>query len=174
VLDEGLAPGATLHCNSASGRAIAAQKGAATTLPKPVLGHFTRWSRQTFAAPGSATQQLNLTPGKWQLSLQYNSQVKLDVTAGRAAKTLPPSLDGMYFSSPGRGAFWDAGSIMVTKPGPVEVTVDATDPPLLSRLTGARRRVWLGNLAASRVQTMQSHPLAKSCGLYVDHYVPQR
>jgi hypothetical protein len=174
VLHEALAPGATLNCNSASGRAIAAQKGTATTLPKPVLGHFTRWSRQTFAAPGSATQQLDLTPGKWQLSLQYNSQVKLDVTAGRATRSLPPSLDGMYFSSPGRGAFWDAGSLMVTKPGPVEVTVDAADPPLLSRLTGARRRVWLGNLAATRLQTMQSHPLAKSCGLYVDHYVPQR
>jgi hypothetical protein len=174
VLHEGLAPGAVLHCNSPAGRKTAAEAGSATILPEPVVGRFQRWSRQAFYAPGSATQKLVLQPGRWQLSLQYNSQVELHVSAGGETKTLPPSLDGMYFSSPGRGAFWDAGSLTVKKAGPVEVTVDASDPPLLSRLTGARRRVWLGTLAATKLQSMQTLPLAKSCGGYVDHYVPKR
>ncbi len=174
ILHEGVSPGAVLHCNSPSGRKIAAEAGTATVLPKPVVGRFEKWSRQTFAAPGSASQTLRLTPGHWQLSLQYNSQVGLDLTAGNATKSLPPSLDGMYFSSPGRGAFWDAGALTVKRAGPVEVTVDAADPPLLSRLTGTRRRVWLGALAATKLQSTRTLPLAKSCGKFVDHFVPRR
>ena len=44
------------------------------------------------------------------------------------------------------------------------------DPPFGSRLSGATRRVWLGNLAASPMMASKTRPLAKSCGGYVDHY----
>ncbi len=174
VLDEGLSSGVTLDCDSPVGSDLRIQDGTATTLPTPVLGRADAWSTPSFVAPGSAAQRLVLGPGRWQLSLQYNSQVRLEVTAPHVQQTLPPSLDGMYLSFPGHGAFWDAGALTVRKRGPVEVTVTASEPPFLSRLAGANRRVWLGTLAATKVQSPQEHPLAKSCGRYVDHYTLKR
>ena len=174
VLDEGLSSGATLNCDSPVGSDLRIQDGTATTLPTPVIGRATSWSTPSFVAPGSASQKLVLGPGRWQLSLQYNSQVRLEVEAPHVQQSLPASLDGMYLSFPGHGAFWDAGALTVRKRGPVEVTVSASEPPFLSRLVGANRRVWLGTLAATKVQSPQQHPLAKSCGRYVDHYTLKR
>ncbi|MDX6638634.1 MAG: hypothetical protein QOJ01_2145, partial [Solirubrobacterales bacterium] len=94
----------------------------------------------------------------------------LDVTGPHLQKALPPSLDGMYFTHPGEGEFWDAGALTVKRRGPVTITVTASQPPLLSRLAGAHRRVWLGTLAATRVAATHTLPLKQSCGQYVDHY----
>jgi hypothetical protein len=173
VLDEGLAPGVTLDCNSPKGSALHAQDGSATVLPTPVLGTVADWSRSSpFDAPGSASQTLDLTPGRWRLSLQYHSQAGLEVSGSKQVRAgLPPSLDGMYFSHQGQGAFWPAGEVKVTNTRPVTVTVSAAEPSGLQRLLGVRRRVWLGNLAASPVRATRSLPLSASCSDYVDHYV---
>jgi hypothetical protein len=171
VLDEGSSPGVKLDCNTPAASDLSIQDGSATVLPEPVVGDLTSWSRSSpFGAPGSASQKLVLRPGHWQLSLQYASQVSLDVTGPHLQKALPPSLDGMYFTHPGEGEFWDAGALTVKRRGPVTITVSASQPPLFSRLAGAHRRVWLGTLAATRVAATHTLPLKQSCGQYVDHY----
>ena len=62
--------------------------------------------------PGTAAQELELAPGRWQLSLQYHSQVASDRLRARGLEAeLPASLDGMYLTHQGQGAFWPAGEI---------------------------------------------------------------
>jgi hypothetical protein len=175
ILDEGIQPGAKLDCGAALGSKVHMENGTATVLPTPVVGAPEDWSRLSpFDAPGSASQTLNLTPGRWRLSLQYNSQAGLDASVLGRHTDLPPSLDGMYFTHPGQGAFWPAGAVNVKRARPVKITVTAHRPSGLQRLLGVRRRVWLGTLAASPVRATRTIPLARACGAYVDHYVPAR
>ena len=142
-------------------------------LRRPVRGGPGAWSRGfPFDAPGSATQTLKLGPGIWQLSLQYHSQVPLTVAATGSAEEveLPPSLDGMYLTHQGQGAFWHAGEMRAAGSRPVTVTVSAARPSALQRALGVRRQVWLGTLAATRPGSRQV-PLRRACGRYVDHYI---
>ncbi len=171
ILREGLDPGAKLDCKSTEGRQIAGEQGAATLLPDPVTGTPQDWSpAAVFDAPGSASQTLRLGPGHWRISLQYNSQVELHASAPGLATHMPPSLDGMYFTHAGQGAFWPAGELTLHHPETITLTIRGEDPPLLSRLSGATRRVWLGNVAASPTVASTTRPLRRSCGGYVDHY----
>ena len=94
--------------------------GAATVIREPVTGGPGAWSRGSpFDAPDGATQSLDLGPGRWRLSLQYHSQAPLTVSAPGSKVELPPSLDGMYLTHQGQGAFWPAGEVRVTgrRPG---------------------------------------------------------
>ena len=161
-------PGATLQCPS---RLSSLTNATATVLPQPVVGGPARWDRLTpFDAPATATQTLRLAPGRWRLSIQYNAQVPLTVTAGPSSVRLPPSLDGMYLTHQGQGAWWAAGTITVRGARPVTVSVNAARPSGLQRFLGVTRQVWLGGLAASRAAPPQSLPLGQACGRYVDHY----
>jgi hypothetical protein len=113
--------------------------------------------------------KLRLPRGRWNLSLQYDSQVSLTVTAGGHNFTLPPSLDGMYLSEQGEASFWHAGSLRSTG-GHVKVTVAASEPSSFQRFVGVRRQVWLGGIAAT-AGGPQTAPLHDACKRYVDHYV---
>jgi hypothetical protein len=171
VIDKDGAPGRILDCSTSAGRRISKKPGTATILPRPVVEPLEAWSRSSpFDAPGTASQKLALRRGRWALSLQYHSQVPLTVTAPGLRVTLPPSLDGMYLTHQAQGAFWRAGELRQTHPGAVTVTVSAAKPGAFQRLTGVRRQVWLGPLAATRPGATQV-PLADACGRYVDHFV---
>ena len=129
-------------------------------------------------APGEATTELELPAGAtgepWELSLQYHSQVPLAVLVdGERVASLPASVDGMYLSGAGRGAFWPAGEI-AAEPGGHEVTVRAAEPEGLAGSFDARRLVWLGDLAASPVTGPRTVALADACGDYVDHYAYEK
>jgi hypothetical protein len=170
VIDKNGTPGRALDCTSAPGRRLAARPGTATVIPEPVTGRPGAWSRGSpFDAPESATQSLDLGPGRWRLSLQYHSQAPLTVSAPGSKVELPPSLDGMYLTQKGEGAFWPAGEVRVSGGGPVPVTVDAARPSQLQRDLGVERRVWLGTLAATRSGAKRI-PLHDACGQYVDHF----
>jgi hypothetical protein len=56
---------------------------------------------------------------------------------------------------------------------PVEVTVTAEDPSGLQDALGVDRSVWLGEVAATRVDPLREPPaetaLGDACGDYVDH-----
>lgn len=170
VLNEGGAPGLTVDCNAPAGSDLSVQDGRATVLADPVVGQPESWGEAPFSAPGSASQTLELTPGRWDLSLQYASQAKLIVSGPGFSAGLPPSLDGVYFSHAGQGAFWAAGALHVRHAGPVKITVTAERPGALSRLAGVTRRVWLGAVAASPRMANSTVPLDRSCGRYVDHF----
>jgi hypothetical protein len=167
VLDEGGDPGRVLDCGRGS------VKGShATVLSDPVKRKPELWSEPVpFEAPGAAMQTLRLGPGRWLLSLQYQSQVPLTVEAAGASASLPPSLQGMYLTHQGQGSFWAAGEVEVRRHGPVKVTVEAAEPSGLQRALGVERRVWLGVLAATRAGPPTRTSLHGACGRYVDHYL---
>ena len=184
VLDEGGAPGVVVEKSSASQIPLACKpggdrpaNGSATVLPEPVVGGPGAWSRPVpFDAPGTAKQTLELAPGRWQLSIQYHSQVDLTLRAGGLEAELPASLVGMYLTHQGQGAFWPVGEVAAPAGG-LEVEVQADEPASLARLVGAQRKVWLGELAATRLDPLadepQDIPLADVCGRYLDRYVPR-
>ncbi len=113
VIDKDGTPGRVLDCSSPQGRRLSAARGHRDRDPRardasaPAPGAGAR----PFDAPGSATQSLDLGPGRWRLSLQYHSQVPLTVSAAGSKVELPPSLDGMYLTHQGQGAFWPAGEV---------------------------------------------------------------
>ena len=93
----------------------------------------------------------------------------LTVSAAGSKVELPPSLDGMYLTHQGQGAFWPAGEARGRGGGPTTVTVSAARPSRLQRLLGVKRQVWLGTLAATRPGARQV-ALHDACGRYVDHF----
>jgi hypothetical protein len=170
IIDRDGTPGRVLDCSTEAGRRLAKRSGTATVIPEPVTGGPRDWSRGfPFDAPGSAAQRLDLGPGRWHLSLQYHSQVPLTVEAGGSEVELPASLDGMYLTHQGEGAFWPAGEVRQEERGAVTVRVTAARPTARQRAVGVTRQVWLGGLAASQPGTEQV-PMRDACGRYVDHF----
>jgi hypothetical protein len=171
VIDKNGTPGRVLDCANERDRRLADHPGTATVIPEPVVGGPRDWSLPSpFDAPDRTTQSLDLPRGRWHLSLQYHSQAPLTVSApGSDEVELPPSLDGMYLTHQGQGAFWPAGEVRVTGSAPVTVAVEAERPTRRQRALGVQRRVWLGRLAASR-PGHQTIPLSDACGRYVDHF----
>jgi hypothetical protein len=162
------APGSRLRCTP---RIAGLTNATATILPRPVVGEPAQWDQLTpFDAPATATQSLRLSPGRWRLSIQYDSQVPLSLRAGGSSQRLPPSLDGMYLTHQGQGAWWSAGTVTVRGSKPVKVSVTAARPSWLQRLLGVRRQVWLGGVAATREAPPRTLPIGQACGRYVDHY----
>jgi hypothetical protein len=170
IIEKSGKPGRTLGCPDGASQGIASHDGMATLLDKPVLRKQSAWKRDShFDAPGTASVKMRLPRGRWDLSLQYDSQVSLVVTAGDRTFTLPPSLDGMYLSEQGEASFWRAGSVASTG-GPVKVTVSASEPSSFQRFVGVRRQVWLGGIAAT-AGGPHSVPLRDTCKRFIDHYV---
>ena len=177
-------PGATFHCPDGGPR----RRGDAVVIPKPAVARYANWRQppgpgaevagqeRGFQAPGTARITIELPkPGDYQLSLQYHSQVPLTVLFdGERVADLPASLDGMYLSGAGRGAYWPAGDVRGADAGEHEVTVQAADPGGLAGTLDARRLVWLGALAASPTTPPRTVALADACDQYVDHYTYQR
>ena len=183
VLDEGGDPGAILDCAGAAGRRLSRRGGTATVLPMPAVSTYDRWrtpapadpaaggQERGFEAPGTASAKLLLDPGRYDLSLQYHSEVPLEVLFnGEPVAELPPSLEGMYLSGAGRGAFWPAGTVEAPGVGPSAVEVRAAEPTGLQDALGVPRRVWLGDLAAGPVVRPATEAIADACAGYVDHF----
>ena len=171
VLMEDGDAGRILEC-SANDEPLGGRGAKATVLSTPVVGGALDWSIPSpFEAPATAVQRLDLTPGRWQLSLSYASQVPLTVDTGSQAVELPPSLDGVYLTHQGEAGFWDAGIVHVLETGPVTVTVHAEEPNTLQRALGVDRKVWLGRVAATTAAP-RGIATADACGEYLDHYVP--
>jgi hypothetical protein len=171
IIEKPYKPGRTLGCPAGPTLGIASENGSATLLDRPVERKASAWDPTWhFDAPGSASVKMRLPRGRWDLSLQYDSQVSLEVSAGGRSFTLPPSLDGMYLSEQGKASFWHAGSVR-SRGGKVNVTVTASEPSSFQRFVGVRRQVWLGGIAATMGKP-HDVPLRDTCKRYVDHYVP--
>jgi hypothetical protein len=176
--------GGVLDCDEALDR----RRGVATVITGGRRAPFTDWQlpppvetaaagqERAFEPPGEARIKIQVPEsGEYRLSLQYHSQVALDVLVdGSVVAELPPSLEGMYLDGAGRGAFWPAGEVDHADPGPIEVTVRATEPNGLADLVGAQRRVWLGDIAATPRDVTEDAELARACGLFVDHFTLER
>ncbi len=181
---EGGNPGAILHCRHGK----PGRQGEALVLGEPAVANYQDWAQppppgaqvagqeRGWQAPGTATIPIDLTEdGDFRLSLQYHSQVPLTVLFdGEQVAELPASLDGMYLSGAGRGAFWPAGEVSDVTAGKHEVTVRAAEPGGLAGTLDARRLVWLGDVTASPTTPPITVPLADACGRYVDHFAYDR
>lgn len=189
TLDEQALIGTRFDCSKPVIRALSRRRGVAAVTDPPVVGVKAGWrGGPYFAAGGSAAQQLDLSRGDWRLSLQYNSPVPLvvEVSDGfgekpRARFFLPPSLDGKVPYFEGAGPFWPAGqwrvrnSLVLTSEPPIGesvpvVTIRAPRLNWLQRLLGVRRRVALGQLAATSAKPERLVALNKACGRFVDWY----
>ncbi|HSI80646.1 MAG TPA: hypothetical protein VK919_08355 [Solirubrobacterales bacterium] len=188
--EEDADPGAVLDCELRPPRRF--RSSDAVVIGRPVTRPADRWSgtepidpkdaaagqENAFRAPGTGGQVLELGEGRWQLSLQYHSQVPLTIEVdGEGVAELPASLDGMYLVGAGRGAFWPAGEVDVAAGAgreSVTVTVAAAEPTWLQRTLGVERRVWLGRLAASPASEPETVPVADACDRYVDRIVRAR
>ena len=140
----------------------------------PLFAILFRWiPRQR---EGRLPRRVELTlpeSGPHELSLQYHSQVPLEVLVdGEPVGELPPSLEGMYISGAGRGAFWPAGEFEGS--GSATVTVRAAEPTGLQDALGVERRVWLGDVAATPAADPRIGPIEDACGDYVDHFSLER
>jgi hypothetical protein len=175
-------PGGTLDCASAEGRRYRQRGGTASVRPLPIVVPHRAWigdevtpaaggQQRGFSADSKIAAGLSFVePGeRYELSLQYHSQVPLTLTyGGEVVAELPPSLEGMYFNGAGQGAFWPAGEIEA-KEGPTAI-VTPKAPTGLREALGVVNRVWLGALAATPVGEAREVPLAQACDEYVDHF----
>jgi hypothetical protein len=170
IIDKNGTPGRILACPDGPQHGIAGRDGSATLLDRPLVRHQPAWSPTWgFDAPGTATVRMRLPRGRWDLSLQYDSQVPLVVTARGHSFTLPPSLDGMYLAEQGKASFWRAGTVR-SGGGRVQVTVSAREPSGFQRLVGVSRHVWLGALAATSGGPSTA-PLHDTCNRFIDHFI---
>jgi hypothetical protein len=173
VLAEAGRPGATLDCTTAEGRTLSRRRGIAHVIPEPVVGPPTAWSSDVKGAGDSATMQLKLPRGVWDLSLQYASRQNVTVSWPGFQRTLPANLARM-------GPFFSAGSVQSDGSTPVVVKASIAKLPAFGRLLGASGHTRaldslgsrpLGAVAATRRDDHGATvPLRRACGRYVDWY----
>jgi hypothetical protein len=166
ILAEGEAPGRTLDCRQAAGRAIAARPGVAYVRPAPVEGRARSWRPPGGGVTNSAApngerreQTLRLGPGTWDISVRYFSDVPLRLRAATLATTLPAYItDDSTFASAGTVA-WSGGPLVVSIEVPARRRVETI------------RTARLGTLVATPAgEPGRLVPLARACGRYVDWY----
>lgn len=147
-MEPGAAPTAELDCRggrpSSGFAAFAAQA--------PVRAEAGGWSpAATIESGAPATITIDLPPGLWSLSLQYDSTRAVTLTAPGLEAELPGNLDYR-----GVAPFWPAG-MLESDGGPVEVTATVESPPLAGRLLGTTSVAHLGTLGATAARPAYQH-----------------
>jgi hypothetical protein len=173
VLAEAGRPGATLDCTTAEGRTLSRRRGVAHVIAEPMVSGPTAWSSDVRGAGDSASQQLKLPRGRWDISLQYASRQPVTVTAPGLRATLPGNLARM-------GPFFTTGTVTSDGRTPVTVTASIEKLPAFGRLLGSSGHTRgldslgnrpLGAIAATRTDVRgRTIPLRRACGRYVDWY----
>jgi hypothetical protein len=172
TLFEPLNPGAPLDCTDPAEAPLSKLNGTASVFTvQPVLGKV--WHPSPELTQSKPTQQrLYLTPGRWDLSIQYASTQALTVTAsapGLAAPFRTELRTNLLFRGP--SPYYPVGTIDVRRPGEVLFNVDVADPPLIGRLLHTESKAYLSGLAATQADpARQTVPLRQACGRYVDWY----
>lgn len=170
-LAEGAAPGAILNCATRQGRALSRSGGTAGIWTTAPIGPNVGWEIGTtvppaspegfIAAPsGSAlTQTLTLPPGRWEISLPYQTTADLYLTAANLSAIIPSNLTNY-------GAYWRVGDLTSTG-SPIPVTLRLQE----MRFDAAEQAEAIGGLVAVRLpRKIGVVPLRDACGRYVDWY----
>jgi hypothetical protein len=172
TLFEPLNPGTPLDCTDPTEAPLARADGEATAFTvQPVVGRV--WSPDpelTQSQP--AGQSLVLTPGRWDISIQYASTQPLRVQGTGPGLDSPFGADlrtNLLFRGP--SPFYPVGSLVVKRTGRVDFRVDVDRPPLVGRLLGTDSKAYLGAIAATRADpSRETVPLEQACGRYLDWY----
>ena len=157
TLAEGDMSGAVLDCGAPAGRAVLRSGGVAAVraLPAVLPG--------VVVGPGAtASVQLPLGRGRWDLSTAYTSADGLWVSAPGFRATLVPNLDNV-------GPRWPIGRLTVRTNRPTTMSFEAAADPLfaLGRPAGT-----LTSIVATPVEPEPVVPVRQACGKYVDWYRP--
>ena len=172
TLFEPINPGAPFDCANPGEAKLRKLDGTATVFTaQPVVGRVWRPSPElTQTKP--AQQRLYLTPGRWDLSIQYASTQALHVSAtggGLAAPFSATLRTNLLFRGP--SPFYPVGSVEVSRPGEVVFDVSVDDPPLVGRILGTDSKAYLTGIAATRTDPPRENiPLRLACHRYVDWY----
>jgi hypothetical protein len=172
TLYEPVNPGAPLDCGNPEQAPITKVNGTATVFTvQPVIGKV--WNPSpALTQTKPAHMRLYLTPGHWDLSIQYASTQPLDVTANGPGLAAPFSTEmrtNLLFRGP--SPYYPVGSFEVKRTGTVIVNVDVGNPPLVGRLLRTESKAYLAGLAATRSDPpRETIPLSQACGRYVDWY----
>jgi hypothetical protein len=126
-------------------------------------------------APGeTASQQVRLPPGRWELSLQYVSPVTgVTVRAPGLDVHLPAGVDAAIPYRPDQGPYWPVGEVTGTG-SPVTFSVTADDVDWFQSLIGVDAPAVIGNLTAVNPNGFKLVPTAAACRLFVDHLIGVR
>jgi hypothetical protein len=172
TLFEPLNPGAPLDCREQDEASLRSVGGTTTAFTvQPAIGKVWRPDAElTESAP--ATQAIYVTPGRWEISIQYASTQPLQVGGtgpGLASPFRAELRTNLLFRGP--SPYYPVGSLVVERPGEVTFDVEADDPPLVGRLLGTESKAYLGAIAATRADpSRRAVPLRRGCGRYVDWY----
>ncbi len=201
VLAEEARPGRIFRCQNPKFAEELATDGFATIWPQPVIGKRLYWeiggepdptpapgtareradaapdvelgqTGTTTLEPGqTATQTVTLPPGRWDLSIQYVSEISpLRVQAPGLDAEVPQGMEGAIPFRVDQGPFWTLGEVEGTGE-PIEISITAVDDRSgLQKLLGVDAVASLGNVTATRLDEVSTAPIADSCGRYVDHY----
>jgi hypothetical protein len=174
VLAEEARPGRIFRCQRPKFASLlfrAPEAGAVIWTPRPEIAKRLYWRPDKAIEPGdSASQEINLPPGDWDLSMQYASPVVgIDVLVGDLEVQLPAGVEGTIPYRATEGPFWPVGQVH-SEGGPIEVRVAARELSTLQKLLGVDAPANLGNLTAVRADGTLGQSLGQSCKLYVDHY----
>ena len=172
TLFEPINPGAPLDCSHPGESKLRKVDGTATVFTaQPVVGRV--WNPSPALTQSKPAQQrLYLTPGRWDISIQYASTQAMQVTAsgGPLASPFDATLrTNLLFRGP--SPYYPVGTLEVKRPGEVVFNVSVDDPPLIGRLLHTESKVYLAGLAATRADPpRQGVPLRRACGRYIDWY----
>jgi len=159
VLEPSGAPGAILNCRTSLGKKLRAAGGQASIMVTPVTV-----AGPAFLPGAAGAVSIPLPPGRWELSIQYTSNVDVHLSTDGSRWTMPAYLGRL---SP----FFDLGS--VTGRGvrsPLLLTIASRRPSFLTG-TGGNLFTDVPVIAATRIPDIRRMvPLRRACGQYVDWY----
>src|SRR3954449_1594945 len=172
TLYEPINPGGPLGCGDPAAAKLRNVGGAATVFTEqPVVGRVWRPS-PALTQTKPARQRLYLTPGRWDISIQYASTQAMHVAASGGPLAAPFDADlrtNLLFRGP--SPYYPVGTLDVKRPGEVVFDVSVEDPPLIGRLLHAESKAYLAGIAATRADPpRETVPLRRACRRYVDWY----
>jgi hypothetical protein len=147
-VEDGPAPGARLDCGRREPR------GEAAVFPRrPLLTPASEWSSTTVEPGSTASIELTVPRGVWEVSIQYDSTRPVTLSG----PALDPLLPGYRVTLPGnldyRGTtpFWPAGKLDVgAAGGRVRLTATVEDPPFVGSVMGADPVAHIGAVALTK------------------------
>jgi hypothetical protein len=168
VLDEHSQPGAVLDCHSGLGAQLAGDAGVAAIEPPPQFASawqafglpLAMFGGYGYSGPSSVvTAVLRVPPGRWQLSLDYQSPATFELSAGPRRFTLPARLEPLGQLNP-------VGYVDSTG-APIAIRYVTPGSPLTDGLTGVLSHPPVAVRAGQRDRLV---PLREACGRYLDWY----
>ena len=172
TLDEGIAVGAVLNCESDAGRELSRQDGIATIWdPPPVIGEAEGWKPDAEPSDGSPAAQTLEIPeaGRWLISIEYDSRRPIRVSSAELEleATVAANLDFRGETPP-----FPVAEVEVDGPTEAEVSVEPEQPNGLARLLRAPNEAHLRSLTATPLDpgAVRRVPLTQACGEFVDWY----